>query len=421
MPRPPSNGTAPITSHTHATSARLNIPESTEAKARLPRDKKPTYRYSPHLTPKLQFDSTGSWDQVTALIEKAIAGEKLTADEAAVLRAAVQQGSQPWLEWAAKQEQEGPGSFNVDNVILHVHERVSAKAIIAAVQREESETQDLFARPQLRREQALQYYRHNVDWANRLILGDSLQVMSSLAVRENLAGKVQMIFMDPPYGIKFSSNWQNEVGKRDVKDKEEDLTREPEMIKAYRDTWQLGVHSYLTYLKQRLTVARALLSETGSVFVQISDENLHRVRTIMDEVFGPENFCSQITFQKTAAVSSPEAKTNVIGTLCDYILWYAKDFQKVLYNQLYLPKGVGIGAGAGYNAVLLPDGARRPLAQSESLDCTTIPPGARVYQGTSLQSNGWSETLSQPFDYRGRSWSISGNSHWNVSAELKFP
>jgi adenine-specific DNA-methyltransferase len=147
----------PITTHTHATAERLNIPEATEAKAKVPKDKKPTYRYSPHLSPKLQFDPTGSWDKVTTLIEKSIAGESLSAEEAAVLRAAIQQGSQPWLEWASKQEREGRGVVRLDDVILHVHERISAKAILAAAQRNEEEAQDLFARPNLHREQALQY------------------------------------------------------------------------------------------------------------------------------------------------------------------------------------------------------------------------------------------------------------------------
>lgn len=296
MPRQLSDDATPITTHKHATADRLNIPESTEAKTKVNREKKPTYHYSPHLSPKLQFDPTGSWDKVTALLEKAIAGETLSAEEATIIRAAIQQGSQPWLEWASKQEQEGRGAFRVDDVILHVHERISAKAILAAAQRNDEEAQDLFARPKLHREQALQYYRHNVDWANRLILGDSLQVMSSLASRENLAGSVQMIYFDPPYGINFSSNWQNEVGRRDVKEKDEDLTREPEMIKAYRDTWTLGVHSYLTYIKQRLCVARDLLSKSGSIFVQISDENMHRVRALLDEVFGPENFFGSSLF-----------------------------------------------------------------------------------------------------------------------------
>ncbi|MCC6130671.1 MAG: site-specific DNA-methyltransferase, partial [Acidobacteria bacterium] len=162
----------------------------------------------------------------------------------------------------------------------------------------------LFADPQQSYQQAVQFYRHSVDWANRIILGDSLQVMSSLARRENLAGKVQMIYMDPPYGIKFASNFQPEVGKRDVKDRDEDLTREQETVKAYRDTWSMGVHSFLSYLRGRLAAARELLAETGSIFVQISDENLHRVRAAMDEVFGQDNYIATIGFMKTAGATS---------------------------------------------------------------------------------------------------------------------
>lgn len=404
MPRPPSNGTVPITSHTHATSARLNIPEATEAKARLPRDKRPTYRYSPHLTPKLQFDPTGAWDRVTALIEKAIAGEKLTAGEATVLRAAVQQGSQPWLEWAAKQEQEGRGTFNLDNVILHVHERVSAKAIIAAVQRDEPETQDLFARPKLHREQALQYYRHNVDWANRLILGDSLQVMSSLAVRENLAGKVQMIFMDPPYGIKFSSNWQNEISVRNVTDKEEDLTREPEMIRAYRDTWNLGVHSYLTYLKQRLLVARELLHETGSLFLQISDEHLHRVRVVMDEVFDSKNFIALIPFRK----KTMPLGAKFIEQMGDYLLWYGKC--KLLpggtintkYRRLPVTKNVeGEFHHCWYE---MPNGARERMNPEQVDNHTLLPELAKVYRLKSLEPSGRMDSGMFTFHWHGRQY-----------------
>src|SRR5207248_621118 len=169
--------------------------------------------------------------------------------------------------------------FEVDPVALHIHERVSAQAILRVAARQDVE-RSLFADPQQQYHEAVQFYRFDVEWANRLILGDSLQVMASLSRREDLAGKIQMIYMDPPYGIKFGSNFQPEVGKRDVKDKEQDLTREPEMVKAYRDTWHLGIHSYLSYLNERLVVARELLSDTGSVFMQISDENLHRVRAV---------------------------------------------------------------------------------------------------------------------------------------------
>src|SRR5439155_7816641 len=194
-----------------------------------------------------------------------------------------------------------------------------AQAILRVAAREDVQ-RELFADPQQAYHEAVQFYRHDIDWTNRLILGDSLQVMSSLARREDLAGKVQMIYIDPPYGIKFASNFQPEIGRRDVKDKEQDLTREPEMVKAYRDTWHLGIHSYLTYLRDRLTVAKELLADSGSVFVQISDENEHRLRAVLDEVFGQPNFVSLITFVKTGGFTSAAVKG-----ICDYVLWYAKD------------------------------------------------------------------------------------------------
>src|SRR5206468_2868542 len=169
--------------------------------------------------------------------------------------------------------------------------------------------------PQQPYQQAVQFYKHDVDWANRLILGDSLQVMASLARREELAGRVQMIYMDPPYGIRFASNFQPQVGQRDVKDRDADATREPEMVKAYRDTWTLGIHSYLSYLRDRLMVARELLADSGSIFVQISDENVHRVRILLDELFTPENFVSIIAFRKTSNLTA-----EFLPTSTDFIL-----------------------------------------------------------------------------------------------------
>lgn len=224
-------------------------------------------------------------------------------------------------------------SFAVDPVALHIHERVSAKAILKVAARENVQ-RSLFADPQQDYAEAVDFYQHDVDWANRLILGDSLTVMSSLAHREDLAGKVQMIYIDPPYGIKFASNFQPTVFQRDVKDKEQDLTREPEQIKAYRDTWTLGIHSYLAYLRDRLIVARELLTDSGSIFVQISDENVHRVRSIMDEVFSSENFVGEIVF-KTRSTSTRKN----LSVLNDYILWYSKDISLMKCHRLYEEKG----------------------------------------------------------------------------------
>src|SRR5690606_33395504 len=178
-------------------------------------------------------------------------------------------------------------------------------------------------------------------WANRLIAGDSLLVMNSLLQKESMAGKVQMIYIDPPYGIKYGSNFQPFVNKRDVKDrKDEDLTQEPEMIKAFRDTWELGIHSYLTYLRDRLLLAKELLHESGSVFVQISDENLHHVREILDELFGAKNFVSLIIYKKTTSASS-----DGLASVADYLVWYGKDASRLKYRQLYFEKELG-GAGA---------------------------------------------------------------------------
>ncbi len=182
----------------------------------------------------------------------------------------------------------------------------------------------------------IDFYNHEQHWTNRMILGDSMLVMNSLAEKEGLKGKVQMIYIDPPYGIKFGSNWQVSTRKRDVKDGSAvDATRQPEQIKAYRDTWELGIHSYLAYLRDRLVVARELLTETGSVFVQIGDENLHLVRCLLDEVFGSENFVSQVVFQKTGGAS-----TNLLAGTVDYLVWYAKRIESVKYRQTLCATGV---------------------------------------------------------------------------------
>src|SRR5690606_29171400 len=232
--------------------------------------------------------------------------------------------------------------FEVDPVALHMHERIAAQAIVKVAARQDVQ-RDLFADPKLSYREAVQFYQHDIDWANRMILGDSLQVMTSLGRRENLAGRVQMIYMDPPYGIKFSSNFQPQVGQRDVKDKEADLTREPEMVKAYRDTWHLGVHSYLSYLRDRLIVARELLADTGSIFVQISDENLHRVRQVMVEVFVTENEIRIITFKRTSSSSGEKLSSG-----CDFLLWYGKDGPSVRFRQVSQAKTIGGDGGTLY-------------------------------------------------------------------------
>ena len=228
---------------------------------------------------------------------------------------------------------------------------------------------------------AVDFYRHDANWSNRMILGDSLQVMASLGEREQLRGKVQMIYIDPPYGIKFGSNWQARLGSRDVKDgKLEDAAREAEQIKAFRDTWDLGIHSYLGYLRDRLLAARELLADSGSCFVQIGDENVHLVRSLMDEAFGAENFFSQITFLKTSS------STSEFGGTADLVLWYVKERESAKFRNLYLRKVTGGAGGSGYTRVELPDGTRRPLTKAEIADNSALPVGARIFAGDNLTS-----------------------------------
>jgi len=219
-----------------------------------------------------------------------------------------------------------------------------------------------------------------------MILGDSLQVMASLAEKENLRGKVQMIYIDPPYGIKFGSNWQVSARKRDVKDgKLEDAAREAEQIKAFRDTWELGIHSYLSYLRDRLLVARELLTESGSCFVQIGDENVHLVRSLMDEVFGSENFVSQIAFATTSGAGSFAGGTNVLANVLNYVVAYARDLEQVKYRQIFKTKIIGGDSSSLYTQVLLADGSVRPLLAAEKRGAA-VPTGARAFGVDNLTS-----------------------------------
>jgi adenine-specific DNA-methyltransferase len=287
------NGNGPAKAYRHKGEKRRNIPPAAiAAEGKVPAAPKLNYSYSPRLDSILRFDSTGAPDKLPDLLEKA-KREPLTEAEARILAEALRR-QEPWLEWAGKREANG---FVVDPVALHIHERVSTQAILKIAARKDV-TRDLFADPQLDYHQAVQFYRHEMDWSNRLILGDSLQVMASLAQREDLAGKVQMIYVDPPYGIRFGSNFQPTTQRAEVKDRDADLTREPEMIRAYRDTWHLGVHSYLTYLRDRFVLCREMLADTGAIFVQIGEDNLHRVRTVVDEVFDSSNIITTILLKK---------------------------------------------------------------------------------------------------------------------------
>jgi len=256
-----------------------------------------------------------------------------------------------------------------------------------------------------------EFYQHEANWSNRMILGDSLQVMASLAEREGLRGKVQCIYIDPPYGIKFNSNFQWSTTSRDVKDgKTEHITREPEQVKAFRDTWRDGIHSYLTYLRDRLTVARDLLTESGSIFVQIGDENVHRVRAVMDEVFGEENLCGQITFQKTGGFAP-----TLISTVYDHVLWYGKNKTSVKYRKLFKEKDSKL-IDAGYKWIEEPSGERNTLKSSHMNGLETIPEGQR-FQSSILVSAGASERGSLPYNFCGREFKPAAGNHWKTSIE----
>ena len=265
----------------------------------------------------------------------------------------------PQLVWRGKDEQDWT-DLVVNAPPLYIQEKVHPKVLI----------DDLQQQTRARREGAAggmvdmfgdfngipagadktDFYAHDQNWTNRMILGDSLQVMASLAEREGLRGKVQCVYLDPPYGIKFNSNFQWSTTSRDVKDGNRDhISREPEQVKAFRDTWRDGINSYLTYLRDRLTVVRDLLTESGSVFVQIGEENVHRVRALLDEVFGDDNFVSQINFKTTGGAGSPTGGTETLASVNNFILWYAKDAPSVKYRQPYRAKGEMTGGAAAYN------------------------------------------------------------------------
>ena len=326
--RKPKESDRSVIDYRHTDDTRTNIPTAvTAGQGTLPKAEKKRYYYNPHLSPVLRFDSTGKSDKIMSLLDKACK-EPITAEEHMILAEALR-NHQPWLEWTGKREAEEKGWFEVDPVALNIHERISTQAILRSSKREDVQ-RELFADPHEPWQEAVKFYQHDIDWTNRLILGDSLQVMSSLAHRENLAGKVQMIYIDPPYGINYRSNFQSTMSKYDVKDKDSDLSREAEMIKAYRDTWSLGIHSYIGYISTRFHLAKRLLSPTGSIFVQISTQNVHLLRNALDAVFGGENFCGQIIFKKTVGQTS-----ELLAATYDYVLWYSKDADKVKFKPLY--------------------------------------------------------------------------------------
>jgi adenine-specific DNA-methyltransferase len=231
--------------------------------------------------------------------------------------------------------------------------------------------------------ESIDFYKHDANWSNRMILGDSLQVMASLAEREKLRGKVQMIYIDPPYGIKFGSNWQVSTRSRQVKDGNlKDVAREVEQIKAFRDTWEFGIHSYLSYLRDRLAAARDLLTESGSCFVQIGDENMHLVRSLMDEVFGRENFVSQIAFSKTTGLASGAVPAGI-----DYLIWFGRDREHTKIRPVWRDR-IAAGAASNYGWIEMPDGTYRGMSKAEKSGKSPLPSGAAIYKPDNITSQG---------------------------------
>jgi adenine-specific DNA-methyltransferase len=294
----------------------------------------------------------------------------------------------PQLVWKGKDEQDSK-DLEVPSVPIYIQEKIHPHAIIEGFRnhvRQGSHEQQLnlfgdFSDLDFDRE--VDFYHHEVNWANRMILWDSLLVMNSLAEKEGLKGKVQCIYLDPPYGIKFGSNWQVSTHKREVKDgKTEEATRQPEQVKAFRDTWELGIHSYLAYLRDRLVVARELLTESGSIFVQIGDENVHLVRCLMDEVFGSDNFISLITFIKTSGQTD-----KLLASVSDYIIWYSKDKSKLKYRQIYSIRSLNDATQGAYNNLFFfKTGKKRKLTKEEKFNPELIPDDTQLYRTQILTS-----------------------------------
>jgi adenine-specific DNA-methyltransferase len=396
--------------YTHPEATAAMRPEvGTQAQFRKKKTPK-SYRYDSSLAPELQWDGRNpAREEADALLRQI--SDAATLDQAKQAASQLRQMGSPFLNWSGKAE---GTSFEVPTLPLFVHERLSTQAILETLKQHEANPQedmfDMFGDPKHSiTDQVLRSYEHRDNWVNRLILGDSLVVMNSLLHYEGLGGQVQMIYIDPPYGVKFGSNFQPFVRKREVKHNDDsDMTREPEMVQAYRDTWELGLHSYLTYLRDRLLLAKELLNPSGSVFVQISDENLHHVRELLDEVFGSENFAAEIFFQKTSYATS-----DLVPAVGDYLLWYARDIDRVKYRQLFfsaLPTPAELA-----NYYVEDDDRVRRLTEEEAQSPALLN-GRLPFQSRDLASAGAGATT-VPFSFGSKVFSPGANRHWKTSSE----
>ena len=331
-------------------------------------------------------------------------------------------GQDPELYWLGKYGADDRQTrLDIDIRSLYRHEHIEPEQLIARLYKlknRDDAQNDLFVNefhgnplPVDELDKPIAYYRRADKWRNRLIQGDSLLVMTSLLEREGMAGSVQCIYIDPPYGIKYGSNWQMRMNDRNVKDgADKNLSGEGEVIKAFRDTWELGIHSYLSYLRDRLLVAKELLNATGSCFIQISDENVHLVRSLMDETFGSENFCSLIVFKKTGALAAKG-----LAVTCDYLIWYARDKNSVKFRALTLERNRVDGGLDPFRYVLLPNGEVTTVSELGGI--SALPASARLCQSVSLTSQDHSATRSGAFMFRGTSYRPPSNRHWTVSTE----
>lgn len=356
--------------------------------------------------------------------EAATVASEPTVSEYRTFKNDFERGRDPEIFWLGKYRNDDDATcdsdLRVDIRSLYVHEDIQPEQLIDRLYHtSESQSQPSLFGEELGNaiddelERVADYYRHSSDWKNRLIQGDSLLVMNSLLNREGMAGKVQTIYIDPPYGISYGSNWQMKLNSRDVKDNDQSLSGEPEMIKAFRDTWELGIHSYLTYLRDRLVLSRELLTQSGSCFVQISDDNVHLVRNLMDEVFGSENFVSQIVYAKTSGFT-----TNTINNVCDYILWYARDKESLKVRKLFSTKSYS-EEGRLYNRIELPNGERLSIADwekknDEKFNFNRLPKGCKIFRHGDLTSQG-SASTPQPFNFNGKDYLPPKGRHWTVT------
>lgn len=344
----------------------------------------------------------------------------------------------PQLYWLGKYDNDDETTaspdLRVDIRSLYVHEDIAPEMLIKRLYQVRQDNKNpeqpmLFSPEDMRTEvedqleRVADYYTHSMGWKNRLIQGDSLLVMNSLLNREGMAGKVQTIYIDPPYGIRYGGNWQIMINKPKMshESKDSETSHEPEMIKAFRDTWELGIHSYLTYLRDRLILSRELLTQSGSVFVQISDENVHIVRNLLDEVFGSENFVSQIFYKKTSGAGSPN-KLLAPASVGDYILWYSKDKPNMKFRSLFTPKIFGEEGSSAYNSIELKDGRRMSISQWEkennrTFDYETRPEGSRPFTLDNLTSQSGGDIGRFDIEFKGKTYKMIGNNVWKTNQD----